>query len=147
MSFFLLHLFCFSIFFPLSFKIVCFNHSFHMFQLTAPIQYNQNQSPITLTNSPPSGGQQCTLSGWGKTSTGGSLARNLLKMNQAVVATNQCQQIHRSMPLDNTHLCTLNRSGIGACQVSIIVEYMRIVWWYFDRNDRFTNYWKDLIVK
>ncbi|XP_071561312.1 chymotrypsin-1-like [Temnothorax nylanderi] len=84
--------------------------------LRSPIQYDQYQSAIDLTTSKPSAGQTATLSGWGRTSTGGSLARSLLKMNQAVVSQNQCQQYHRGMPLTGSHLCTLNRFGIGACQ-------------------------------
>ena len=84
--------------------------------LQRPIQYNQNQSPIALTDSQPAPGTLCTLSGWGKTSANGPLARTLLKMNQSVISLSQCQQRHRGMPLDNSHLCALNRRGIGACQ-------------------------------
>ncbi|XP_071561325.1 chymotrypsin-1-like [Temnothorax nylanderi] len=83
--------------------------------LKSPIEYNKYQSPIALTTYKPSAEQTATLSGWGRTSTGGSLARSLLKMNQAVVSQNQCQQYHRGMPLTGSHLCTLNRFGIGAC--------------------------------
>ncbi|XP_029668054.1 chymotrypsin-1-like [Formica exsecta] len=83
--------------------------------LQAPIQYNQYQSPIALADSQPAAGTLCTLSGWGKTSANGPLARTLLKMNQSVISLTQCQQRH-GMPLNNSHLCALNRRGIGACQ-------------------------------
>ncbi|KAB8200776.1 trypsin-like serine protease [Aspergillus parasiticus] len=84
--------------------------------LAAPIQYNQYQKPIALATNTPAAGQRVVLSGWGKVSTNGPLTNTLLKMVQAVVGLSQCQQYHGSMPLDNSHLCTLNRRGIGACQ-------------------------------
>ncbi|KAE8322179.1 trypsin-like cysteine/serine peptidase domain-containing protein [Aspergillus sergii] len=83
--------------------------------LAAPIQYNSYQRPIALATSTPAAGQRVVLSGWGKVSTNGPLANTLLKMEQTVVGLSQCQQYHRGMPLDNSHLCTLNRAGIGAC--------------------------------
>ncbi|XP_011690276.1 PREDICTED: uncharacterized protein LOC105451493 [Wasmannia auropunctata] len=92
------------------------NNDVAVITLSNPIQFNANQKPIALTDSPPTAGQKCTLSGWGKISTNGPLANSLLKMEQSVVGLPQCQQIHRGMPLDNSHLCTLNRAGIGACQ-------------------------------
>ncbi|XP_011256502.1 chymotrypsin-1-like [Camponotus floridanus] len=84
--------------------------------LTKAIQYNSYQRPIPLADSPPATGTVCTLSGWGKTSTNGAVSPNLLKMQQAVISQAQCQQRHWGMPLDSSHLCTLNRQGIGACQ-------------------------------
>ncbi|XP_070154800.1 chymotrypsin-1-like [Polyergus mexicanus] len=84
--------------------------------LQAPIQYNQYQSPIALADSEPAPGTLCTLSGWGKTSANGPLARTLLKMTQSVISLAQCRQRHYGMPLNNSHLCALNRRGIGACQ-------------------------------
>ncbi|XP_029177024.1 transmembrane protease serine 9-like [Nylanderia fulva] len=84
--------------------------------LAAPIQYNQYQQPIALATSQPLSGTSATLSGWGLTSTNGNLSRYLLKMDQSVVSISNCQQRHRGMPLDNSHLCALNRRGIGACQ-------------------------------
>lgn len=84
--------------------------------LTAAIQYNQYQQPIALADSQPAPGTAATLSGWGLTSTNGQLARYLLKMNQSIMALSHCQQRHRGMPLDSSHLCALNTRGIGACQ-------------------------------
>ncbi|XP_011871418.1 PREDICTED: chymotrypsin-1-like [Vollenhovia emeryi] len=92
------------------------NNDIAVITLSAPIQYNQYQAPIALTSTNPSAGQQCTLSGWGKISTNGPLANTLLKMNQAVISLSQCAQAHYVMPLTASHLCTLNRFGIGACQ-------------------------------
>lgn len=100
---------------PFSFSVI---HLFVLsFQLQAPIQYNQYQSAIALAESEPAPGTICTLSGWGKTSANGPLARTLLKMKQTVMSLTQCQQRHRSMPLNNSHLCAVNARGIGACQV------------------------------
>ena len=83
--------------------------------LQAPIEYNRYQSPIALTDSQPAPGTLCTLSGWGQISTHGPLARTLLKMSQSVVSLSDCQKRHYDMPLTNSHLCTYNRRGIGAC--------------------------------
>ncbi|XP_018315858.1 chymotrypsin-1 [Mycetomoellerius zeteki] len=85
-------------------------------KLASPIQYNQFQKPISLAKSKPFSGQMCTLSGWGRISTNGPLPSILQKMVQIVVSQSQCQKDHPDVPLTATHLCTLNRSGIGACQ-------------------------------
>ncbi|KAL6428334.1 hypothetical protein ACFW04_008549 [Cataglyphis niger] len=50
------------------------------------------------------------------TRANGPTSQILLKMNQSFVSLSQCQQAHRSMPMSYSHLCTLNRRGIGACQ-------------------------------
>ncbi|XP_011164376.1 chymotrypsin-1-like [Solenopsis invicta] len=84
--------------------------------LKRPIQYNQYVQPIGLARSTPRAGQQCQLSGWGMTRANGPLADSLLKMYQGIVDRNQCQQIHRNMPLTGSHLCAVNQRGIGACQ-------------------------------
>ncbi|KAL6428332.1 hypothetical protein ACFW04_008549 [Cataglyphis niger] len=84
--------------------------------LQRPIQYNQNQAPITVATSQPSPSAVFTLAGWGMTRANGPTSQILLKMNQSFVSLSQCQQAHRSMPMSYSHLCTLNRRGIGACQ-------------------------------
>jgi len=84
--------------------------------LTAPITYNKNQQPIALATTRPAAGTECTLSGWGQTSANNQdLPHTLLKMKQAVVSQEKCQKSHSEMPLTGSHLCTLNRYGIGAC--------------------------------
>ncbi|KYN01119.1 Chymotrypsin-1, partial [Cyphomyrmex costatus] len=85
------------------------------FQLAKPIEYNQFQKPIPLTKFKPLPGQICTLSGWGTIRDNGPLPSILQKMNQVVVSSYQCQDRHFDVPISTTHLCTLNRSGIGAC--------------------------------
>ncbi|EGI60766.1 Chymotrypsin-1 [Acromyrmex echinatior] len=83
--------------------------------LASPIQYNQFQKPISLAKSKPFLGQICTLSGWGRLHTNGPLPSILQKMVQIVISQSQCQKELADMPLTASHLCMLNRSGIGAC--------------------------------
>ncbi|XP_072754453.1 chymotrypsin-1-like [Anoplolepis gracilipes] len=83
--------------------------------LQSPIIYNQYQSPIALADSQVGPGTMCILSGWGKTDSNEQVAPTLLKMVQSVVSQFQCKQRHFGMPLNNSHLCCLNRRGIGAC--------------------------------
>ncbi|XP_011062186.1 PREDICTED: chymotrypsin-1-like [Acromyrmex echinatior] len=95
--------------------VIKFNHLFYSFQLASPIQYNQFQKPISLAKSKPFLGQICTLSGWGRLHTNGPLPSILQKMVQIVISQSQCQKELADMPLTASHLCMLNRSGIGAC--------------------------------
>ncbi|XP_018364198.1 PREDICTED: chymotrypsin-1-like [Trachymyrmex cornetzi] len=85
-------------------------------KLASPIQYNQFQKPIPLVKSEPLPGQICSLSGWGRIRTNGPLPSILQKMVQIVVTRDQCQKQNPDVPLTGSHLCMLNRSGIGACQ-------------------------------
>ncbi|KAL0109935.1 hypothetical protein PUN28_013525 [Cardiocondyla obscurior] len=83
--------------------------------LKSPINFNENQKPIALATSRPKAGEQCTLSGWGQISTNGPPSRVLLKMTQQILPQNDCQNQHRTMPLTGSHLCAINRYGIGVC--------------------------------
>ncbi|XP_012054316.1 PREDICTED: chymotrypsin-1-like [Atta cephalotes] len=85
-------------------------------KLASPIQYNRFQRSIPLAKFKPFPGQICTLSGWGRIRTNGPLPSILQKMVQIVISQSQCQKMHSDVPLTASHLCMLNRSGIGACQ-------------------------------
>ncbi|RLU27477.1 hypothetical protein DMN91_001281 [Ooceraea biroi] len=82
--------------------------------LQGSIQYNNVQRAIPLANTPPTVGTVCTLSGWGLTAPNGRVSPVLLKMDQSLVSTQTCENRH-GMRLTDSHLCALNRRGIGAC--------------------------------
>ncbi|RLU27482.1 hypothetical protein DMN91_001286 [Ooceraea biroi] len=82
--------------------------------LQGAIQYNQYQTAVPLANTPPVPGTRCTLSGWGLTSVRGRPSPVLLKMDQAVVSNQACQESH-GLKLTESHMCAFNRRGIGAC--------------------------------
>nr|XP_012215860.1 PREDICTED: chymotrypsin-1-like [Linepithema humile] len=81
----------------------------------AVITFNKQQSPICLADSPPVAGMKCTLSGWSIIRANGPLPTYLLKMEQALVTNEQCEQDNR-MKIYPSHLCAYNKRGIGACQ-------------------------------
>ncbi|KAL6253693.1 hypothetical protein P5V15_011804 [Pogonomyrmex californicus] len=85
-------------------------------RLKQPMTFNQYQSPIKLAQSQPAPGTRCTLSGWGLTRANGSPSPTLLFMNQNALALSECQSYHRGMPLGSSHLCMLDKRGVGACQ-------------------------------
>ncbi|XP_067215492.1 chymotrypsin-1-like [Linepithema humile] len=81
------------------------------------IKFSNVQRPIKLTDKRPTPGTMCTLSGWGDTKAGGPSSKELLKMKQAVVGQDECREaFYGQQPINKSHLCTLNKAGIGACQ-------------------------------
>lgn len=82
------------------------------------MQFNSYRKPVQLARQSPSGNTQCVVSGWGKTSMTSSISPNLRKANVKVVDRGTCQNLHRSQPITERHLCTLAQRGIGSCQVN-----------------------------
>lgn len=70
---------------------------------------------IPLSSSSIGSGVTVTLSGWGRTVTGGSLPNNLQFINLQTISNTDCAQRQSPNPIFTTSLCTFTRSGQGAC--------------------------------
>lgn len=60
-------------------------------------------------------GVTVTLSGWGRTVTGGSLPNDLQFINLVTISNTECAERHGANPIFESSLCTFTRSGEGAC--------------------------------
>merc|ERR1712055_12496 len=67
-----------------------------LLRLSSTISFNQNQSPVCPPTSQSYTGEMVTVSGWGTTSEGGSLARDLLYTNVRIISDSTCGQSYPS---------------------------------------------------
>lgn len=82
--------------------------------LAKPMQFSAYEYPVQLANIAPQSGTQCVLSGWGMTGIDKPGSKDLLKMNTWLVTKERCRQVF-GPSISSTHVCALNRKGIGAC--------------------------------
>merc|ERR1712058_90803 len=62
-------------------------------------------------------GTMCTVSGWGTTSEGGSLARTLMKVDVPVVSDDDCRDAHGQNDIADSMICAgLDAGGKDSCQ-------------------------------
>ena len=62
-------------------------------------------------------GTTCTVSGWGTTSEGGSLARNLMKVDVPVVSDDNCRDAYGQNDIPDSMICAgLDQGGKDSCQ-------------------------------
>merc|ERR1712110_574001 len=80
-------------------------------------------SSVIDTISIPSSGQEypsghiCTVSGWGTTSEGGSLARQLMKVDVPVVSDDDCRDSYGQNDITDSMICAgLDAGGKDSCQ-------------------------------
>merc|ERR1711992_359576 len=80
-------------------------------------------SSVIDTISIPSSGQEyeaghmCTVSGWGTTSEGGSLARTLMKVDVPVVSDDDCRDAYGQNDIADSMICAgLDAGGKDSCQ-------------------------------
>ena len=63
----------------------------------------------------------CTVTGWGTTSEGGSLARVLQKVSVPVVSDDDCRDAYGSSQIADSMICAgLDAGGKDSCQVKFI---------------------------
>lgn len=70
---------------------------------------------IPISSASVGSGVTVTLSGWGRTVTGGSLPNNLQFINLRTIDNTDCAQRQSPNPIFTTSLCTFTQSGQGAC--------------------------------
>merc|ERR1719348_2967541 len=62
-------------------------------------------------------GHMCTVSGWGTTSEGGSLARQLMKVDVPVVSDDDCRDAYGQSEIAASMICAgLDAGGKDSCQ-------------------------------
>merc|ERR1712127_227613 len=62
-------------------------------------------------------GTQCTVSGWGTTSEGGSLGRQLMKVTVPVVSDDDCRGAYGQSDITDSMICAgLDQGGKDSCQ-------------------------------
>lgn len=71
----------------------------------------------------------CKLSGWGSTSLGSSLPDKLQELELRVIAQDECKTVHNMLTRD--HICTLTKTGEGACHVSFTLFFILIFHYLF----------------
>ncbi|KAK2586780.1 hypothetical protein KPH14_011807 [Odynerus spinipes] len=82
------------------------------------IEFNDKVKPINLpTENFKDVGSYVTLSGWGKTSRGGSIPNKLQQIKVKVIDNKKCVSMFSLIktPITDTNICTLNSYGEGAC--------------------------------
>ncbi|KAF2905793.1 hypothetical protein ILUMI_00388 [Ignelater luminosus] len=91
-------------------------HDISLLQAAGSIAFNNLVQPISLANSVLPGGTSCVLSGWGSIRYPNQIEPNALQhiaLNS--ITFNQCANALPGYPIFETHVCTLNRQGEGAC--------------------------------
>ncbi|KAF2885023.1 hypothetical protein ILUMI_21139 [Ignelater luminosus] len=85
-----------------------------LLKVTGPIAMNDKVKQIAPETEDVGGQQDCVLSGWGRTSYPGNIPNNLQHLNLKTTTVAQCQSAH-SRPVISSQICTLTKSGEGAC--------------------------------
>lgn len=70
---------------------------------------------IPISSSSLGAGFTVTLSGWGRTVTGGSLPNNLQFINLRTISNTDCASRNSPYPVFDSSLCTFTQAGQGAC--------------------------------
>lgn len=100
--------------------ILYYNFANILIQLKKPIKTNNVQGPIALaTKDHISGSKRGIVSGWGKTRVSGSVSEILRWLTVNVLSQERCLSGHKNPRTNENQICTLEKVGKGACQVSI----------------------------
>lgn len=88
---------------------------------------NDVQGPIPLASKDHiSGGKRGVVSGWGRTKISGPTSPMLRWVDVNVLSQERCLSGHKNPRTNENQICTLEKVGKGACQVSyfdIILTY------------------------
>ncbi|XP_035693354.1 trypsin-like [Branchiostoma floridae] len=89
-----------------------------LLELETPITIGSHVGTVNLPDaeSDVSGGTTCTVTGWGRTSEGGSLARVLQKVDVPVVDRDDCRDSYGTWITDNMICAGLDQGGKDSCQ-------------------------------
>lgn len=85
-----------------------------LLKVKGPIAFNDKVQPIAAETEDVGGDEDCVLSGWGRTSFPGSIPDKLQHLKLKTTTVKQCNDAH-SRPVGETQVCTLTKSGEGAC--------------------------------
>ncbi|KAK5649684.1 hypothetical protein RI129_000713 [Pyrocoelia pectoralis] len=85
-------------------------------KLKSPIIFNEKVQPITLETEHVDGDVKCVLTGWGYLQFPGVGADELQQINLKTVTNTECSTMLSDPTIDETQICTLTKSGEGACK-------------------------------
>ncbi|XP_017775824.1 PREDICTED: chymotrypsin-1-like [Nicrophorus vespilloides] len=78
-------------------------------------KFNEKVQPINLADNSIGGGEDCVLSGWGRTSYPGSAPNDLQFIHLKTVSVDDCKDRQRPNPVYDSQVCTFTKRGEGAC--------------------------------
>lgn len=84
-------------------------------ELDGDLNLGSGVQPIDLTSTEPTGGEAATCSGWGTTSSGGSLPSQLQKVIVHIVSRASCRSAYGSDAISDRMICAAD-SGKDSCQ-------------------------------
>lgn len=98
-----------------------FHNDLALVRLKSKLQFTSNVKAIEYSEKEVGANQSVTLTGWGRTSAGGAVPTKLQSLKLKTISNDECKQ--RSPDggrnVDIGHVCTLTKSGEGACNVSM----------------------------
>ncbi|KAJ4451714.1 hypothetical protein ANN_03184, partial [Periplaneta americana] len=81
-------------------------------RVSTPFSYGNGVQPISLATSEPSAGEIATVTGWGTTSSGGSLPSQLQVVSLPIVSRAECNQDYSSYGgITDTMICAAEQQG------------------------------------
>lgn len=94
------------------------------FQFVKEICISPSQLPIALATFDPfalmfaSTERHAIISGWGRINSFGWPSQNLKKLSVSIIDNDVCQAYFNDTIILSSHICTLERKGVGACKVN-----------------------------
>lgn len=90
-------------------------------ELNGDIEFGVGSNVIPLTDSEPQEGDPTICTGWGTTSSGGSIPSTLKKVILPIVSRQDCKAAYGSSQISESMICAgfLGVGGKDACQVNI----------------------------
>ncbi|KAB0792844.1 hypothetical protein PPYR_14803 [Photinus pyralis] len=84
-------------------------------KLKTPITFTDKVKTVDLETEYLGAEVDCVLSGWGRLNYPGSLPNNLQHIGLKTITSEDCAKLLNHSSVDRTHICTLTKSGEGAC--------------------------------
>ncbi|XP_017772356.1 PREDICTED: chymotrypsin-1-like [Nicrophorus vespilloides] len=84
-------------------------------KLESPITFGPKVQPVKLPTTNIAGDSDVTLSGWGRTSYPGNIPDALQFIHLKTLTVETCQKLQSAMDVIESEVCTLTKSGEGAC--------------------------------
>ncbi|XP_050097528.1 chymotrypsin-2-like [Anopheles aquasalis] len=93
-----------------------FHNDIALVKLESELKYSELVKPIEYSEQVVPESSILTLTGWGRLSTNGPIPSNLQTIELNYVNNEECKRLHNnSNDVDIGHICTLTKTGEGAC--------------------------------